>query len=63
MAKGKPQVSAKEGVKDMENREDAARRDKRPKPIGPANKELDKALAEGGAIEPDPDTPSRTPRR
>ncbi|MBA3370330.1 MAG: hypothetical protein H0T96_02585 [Thermoleophilaceae bacterium] len=59
--RGKPRVQDEEGVKDGDNREDDSRRDKRPKPVGPATTSLDKAMSEG-VISPDPDTPSRTPR-
>jgi hypothetical protein len=59
--KKKPDVHDPQGVKDSRNREDRHRRDKRPKPLGPSSETLDEALAEG-TIEPDPDTPSRTPR-
>jgi len=59
--KKKPRVRDDEGVKDDSRREDVHRRDKRPKPLGPATAGLDEALAEG-TIEPDPNTPSRTPR-
>jgi hypothetical protein len=59
--KKKPDVRAPEGVKDSRNREDQHRQDKRPKPLGPASGELDRALADG-TIEPDPETPPRTPR-
>jgi hypothetical protein len=62
MAKrGKPRIRDDEGVKDSSRREDEHRQDKRPKPLGPATSQLDQALAEG-IIEPDPETPSRTPR-
>jgi hypothetical protein len=59
--KRKPRVHDKEGVKDSSKREDMSRRDKRPRPLGPSGTELDKAMAKG-TIEPDPGTPSRTPR-
>jgi hypothetical protein len=59
--KGKPRVRDDEGVKDSSRREDEHRRDKRPKPLGPATSQLDKAMADG-IIEPDPETDSRTPR-
>jgi hypothetical protein len=58
--KGKPLIHDDQGVKDSRNREDKHRRDKRPKP-GPLTGPLDSALAEG-TIEPDPETPSQTPR-
>jgi len=58
--KGKPRVMDDEGVKDGSRKEDTFRRDKRPKPL-PGTAGLDEALAEG-TIEPDPDTPPRTPR-
>ena len=49
-------------VKDSRNREDKHRKDKRPKPLGPAGGALDRAMADG-TIEPDPNTPSQTPKR
>jgi hypothetical protein len=59
--KGKARVRDDEGVKDDSRKEDAFRRDKRPKPLGPATGGIDEALADG-VIEPDPDTQSQTPR-
>ncbi len=59
--KRKPRVRDEEGVKDSTKKEDMSRRDLRPRPLGPSGTELDKALSKG-TIEPDPDTPSRTPR-
>ena len=59
--RGKPRIRDDEGVKDSLRKEDAFRRDKRPKPLGPATAVIDEALAEG-TIEPDPETPPRTPR-
>ncbi len=60
MTKKKPLIRDDEGVKDSSRPEDEHRQDKRPKPLGPATGQLDKALADG-TIEPDPETPSRTP--
>lgn len=56
----KPNPWAKEGVKDSDNREDVHRQDKRPRPAGPSSAGIDRALADG-TIEPDPETPKRTP--
>jgi len=50
-----------DGVKDSSKREDDHRQDKRPRPMGPATGALDEALAEG-TMEPDPGTPSQTPK-
>ena len=61
-AKRKPRVSAKEGIKDSTKKEDMSRRDKRPAPLGPSGKTLDKAMG-SGTIAPDPNTPARTPKR
>lgn len=61
MAKKKPLIDHEDGVKDSNKREDDHRQDKRPKPVGPATGALDEALAEG-TMEPDPGTPSRTPK-
>jgi hypothetical protein len=60
MARGKPRVHDEEGVKDG-SREDDFRQDERPRPVGPTTGNIDKAMSEG-TIEPDPETPSRTPR-
>jgi len=60
-AKRKPRGSDKEGIKDSTKKEDMSRRDKRPAPLGPSGKTLDKAMG-SGTIAPDPNTPSRTPK-